>query len=229
VYHGAHNFCSATLSSFYLDILKDRLYTLPGHDARRRSAQTALYVLARDLSRLLAPILCFTTEEVWQELESLSGRTPWDSASIHAERFPTALAEGRDGELLARWGRLVRVREEINKALEQARRSGVIQASLGAEVVVSADAELTEFLRSFGDELRFFLITSAVTFGEVSSAALRSEAVSGLAVEVRPAPGEKCERCWNYTTDVGSDVEWPGICSRCSRSVREILSETGAA
>ena len=194
----------------------------------RRSAQTALLCLATDLCRLAAPILCFTAEEVWQELEALHGRPAWGEVSVHVELFPEPLEIQADAALLERWDRLMKLRQEINKALEIERAAKRIRSSLETRVIVdSSDAETLDFLRSFGDELHFLLITSQVELGQVGEAAFRSEDTPGLAIEVRPADGEKCERCWNFTTDVGSDGEWPGICTRCSASVREILSEAG--
>jgi isoleucyl-tRNA synthetase len=230
VYHGVHQFCSVTLSAFYLDVLKDRLYTMPPRHAARRSAQTVLHRLCSALARLVAPILCFTADEVWQELETLEGRTAWDGSSVHAQLFPEPLEVPCDGALLERWERLMRYREEVNKALEAARRDGRIHASLEAQLAIQADdaADLA-FLRSFGDELRFLFLASGVVFDPVGAAAFRSELVPGLAVEVRAAPGAKCERCWSYALDVGGDADWPGICARCARAVREILSQAEPA
>ena len=224
VYHGLVNFCAVTLSSFYLDILKDRLYTSATRSRTRRSAQTVLYRMAMDLSRLMAPVLAFTAEEVWQELEALHGRRRLDASSIHAQRFPDALGEAEDARLLARWDRLVDLRDEVAKALEIARAAKRIGTSLEAKVRIEAPAEVSAFLQSFGPELRFVFITSGVEFSAVGNGAHRSERVAGLAVEVLSADGTKCERCWNYTTDVGGDRDHPGVCARCAEAVREILS-----
>jgi isoleucyl-tRNA synthetase len=229
IYHGLHRFCNVTLSSFYLDIIKDRLYTSPPKHRGRRSAQTVLHRLATDLCLLAAPVLCFTAEEIWQELESLSGREAWAEETVHARTFPAPLAIAEDRALLERWERLMQLREEVNKALEIARGDKRIGSSLAARVVVEATQPDAEFLRSFGDELRFLFISAEVVFGEVGEAAFRSESVPGLAVEIHPARGSKCGRCWNWESDVGNDEEWPEICARCARSVREILSEAGPA
>ncbi len=230
VYHGVHNLCSVTLSSFYLDVLKDRLYTFPARERARRSAQTVLYRLARDLSRLIAPLLCFTTEEIWQELEAREGRPAWATTTIHVQQFPEPLEVAEDRALLERWERLMRIREEVNKALEQARRAGRIGGSLEACVVIGgSDGDSVDFLRSFGDELRFLFLTSAVGYGEAGADAFHSAELPGLSVTVQAAAGDKCERCWNYTTDVGQDAEWLGICARCSAAVRRIVSERDRA
>jgi isoleucyl-tRNA synthetase len=224
VYHGAHLFCGVTLSAFYLDVLKHRLYTLPPAHPARRAAQTALHALAGGLVRLLAPVLCFTAEEAWQELEQLAGRTAWGPSSVHEQEFPPPLAAAEDPALLARFERLIAVRDEVNQALERARRERVIAGSLDAAVVLdSADPQLLEFLRSFGADLQDLLITSAARCGPVGPEAWRSPAIPGLAVEVRGAPGRKCERCWHYTTDVGAAPEWPGLCAYCADCVRQIL------
>ncbi len=216
VYHALNSFVTVTLSSFYLDVLKDRLYTSPRTATARRSAQTVLYLMASALARLSAPILCFTAEEVWQELEALSGRARWGESSVHAQVFPEPAAAARDPELAARWDRLIAVRETVMKALEQARVEKKIGGSLEAQVAVSAPEDTLSFLRSFGDELRFLFLTSAVTYGPA-----RDE----IEVTVLPAAGAKCQRCWNYTEDVSSDPEWPGACARCARAVRAILLE----
>jgi isoleucyl-tRNA synthetase len=227
VYHGLHQFCAVTLSSFYLDVLKDRLYTAPRRSTERRSAQTVLHRLAMDLDRLMAPLLCFTADEVWQELEALHGRERWGTATVHAERFPDPLPLPEEPALLKRWERLLGFRIEIQKALEAARAAKRIGGSLEAKVRIDAPEESVAFLKSFGEGLRFLLITSGVEFGPVPESALRSETEEGLAVEVARADGEKCARCWNFTTDVGTDADWPEVCGRCASVVREIVSSAG--
>ncbi len=148
---------------------------------------------------------------------------------MHAELFPDPLEAEEDTALLARWERLMKIREEVYKALEIARADKRIGTGLEARVVLEAPEETREFLRTFGDSLRFLFITSEVELGPVGDGAFRSESASDLAVEVRRAEGEKCQRCWNYTTDVGADADWPGICARCSGHVREIVSEAERA
>jgi isoleucyl-tRNA synthetase len=216
VYHALNSFVTVTLSSFYLDVLKDRLYTSPRASIERRSAQTVLFTMASALARLAAPILCFTAEEIWQEIEALQGRPRWGSRSVHAEVFPEPFALPADPALLARWDKLASIREVVMKALEEARVGKMIGSSLAAQVAISGPAETLAFLRSFGDELRFLFLTSGVTFG--------AEAAD-ITVTVSAASGEKCQRCWNFTDDVGSDPEWPGACARCARAVRLILAE----
>jgi isoleucyl-tRNA synthetase len=215
------------LSSFYLDILKDRLYTYPRTHPARRSAQTVLMRLADHLCRLMAPVFSFTAEEIWQQLELLRSREAWAASSVHTQCFPEPLEVPRDEPMLERWDRFIKIREEVNKALELARAAKRIGTSLQARVVLETPDEQTrEFLSSFGDGLRFLLITSAVEFGEAGADAFRSENVPGLAVGVLEAQGQKCGRCWNYTTDVGANTEWPEICGRCATHVDAIGEAT---
>lgn len=224
VYHALHGFCAVDLSAVYLDILKDRLYTFGKRSLGRRSAQTALYRIARDLARLMAPVLCFTAEEVWQELEAIEGRRRWDGASIHTEEFPAAAASAAEPSLVARWERLMEVREEAAKALEEARRNKLIGSSLEAAVRIEAPEELTRFLESFGSVLETVLITSRAEFGPVGESAFRSERIPGLAIEVRRTEGRKCARCWHYRLDVGADPQLPTVCGRCLAAIRETVS-----
>ncbi len=229
VYHGLHHFATVTLSSFYFDILKDRLYTFPAKSPARRSAQTALWLLADGLCRLMAPILCFTAEEIWQRLEALRGNEPWTTHSVHATNFPESPVEQPDRALLDRWERLGQIRAEVNKALELARAAKTIGTSLEACVTLETpDDDTAEFLRSFGDGLRFLLITSGVELGAAGEGAFRSETIEGLVVNVRRAAGDKCERCWHYTEDVGGDGTWPTICARCVENVRTIIEQERA-
>jgi isoleucyl-tRNA synthetase len=210
VYHELNRFCTVTLSSVYLDILKDRLYTSPRRSRERRSAQTVLRGLASGMARLAAPILCFTSEEVWQELEGLSGRERWGSSTVHAQVFPEAGSLPEDRELVDRFDRLFVVREEIYKALEQARAAKRIGSALDAKVRIAAPREIVDLLASFGADLRFLLIVSGFELVEAAA----------TSVEVLPADGTKCERCRNWTEDVGADTDYPTICARCAAAVR---------
>jgi len=217
VYHALNSFVTVTLSSFYLDVLKDRLYTSPRASVARRSAQTVLWTMASEIARLAAPILCFTAEEVWQELEALQGRERWAEASVHAQVFPEPSSLPADPALQERWDRMIGIREIVMKALEEARAGKTIGSSLEAQVAISGPEETLAFLRSFGDDLRFLFLTSGVVFDAVAN---------DVTVAVLPATGAKCQRCWNYTSDVGADPEWPGACARCAGAVRLILAES---
>ena len=195
-------FCSEDLGGFYLDILKDRLYTAGTDSKARRSAQNALYQILQRLVRLMAPILSFTAEEVW----ALAGGDRDATVFTHTwEEFPAA---AYSPELLERWGKIRGVRSEVQKQLEEARTAGKIGSSLQAEVEVRASGSKLELLRSLKDDLRFVLITS--------SAVLKPVAVTAdEAVIVTPSAHAKCGRCWHYRDDVGADQAHPGLCGRC--------------
>ena len=218
-----HRFCAVTLSSLYLDILKDRLYIEPPGSKDRRSAQTAIRIILEAVTKLMAPILCFTAEEVWQ---ALLGRRAGDAleASVHTQEFPEPLPLGEDADLLARWGRLLEVREEVLKALEIARAGSVIGNGLEAEVVVEAPPDLHPLLERHAALLPTLFIVSRATLGKAAEVTHESERFPGLRLAVLKAPGRKCERCWNVTRDVGGDQELPGLCARCVRAVRSILA-----
>ena len=197
-------FCSEELGGFYLDILKDRLYT-SGEDTRaRRAAQNALHHIAHGLLRLMAPVLSFTADEAWP---ILTGK-PDDSVLLHTwYRFPDTGAD-----LLKRWDRLRELRSEVQKQLEAKRASGQIGSSLQAEVTITADSEETaSLLKSLDDDLRFVLLTSAARVDGPEGAA--------MTVDVRPSTHNKCERCWHYRADVGHDPAHPGICGRCTSNL----------
>ena len=193
-----HNFCSEDLGAFYLDVLKDRLYTTAAASRARRSAQNALWHILQTVTRLIAPVLSFTAEEIW----SLIGK----SESVFLELWHTLPAQEGEAELLRNWQRLRELRALATKRLEELRVAGQIGASLQAEVTYYADGEDYELLASLGDDLRFVLITSSA----------RVERMSGeTRLEAAPSPHAKCERCWHYRADVGVDPQHPGLCGRC--------------
>jgi len=189
-------FCSEDLGGFYLDILKDRLYTSAKDSRARRSAQNALYHITHSLLRLMAPVLSFTADEAWP----IFTRNEGDSVLLHTwHRFPDA-----GGDLCARWDEIRMARSEVQREIESLRAAGEIGSSLQAEVEVHANGERFELLKSLADDLRFVLITS--------QARIVQDAHS---VMVRPSPHAKCERCWHYRADVGSDPAHAEICGRC--------------
>ncbi|MBS1196229.1 MAG: isoleucine-tRNA ligase [Proteobacteria bacterium] len=192
-------FCSEDLGGFYLDILKDRLYTAAPNSKARRSAQSALWHILQALTKLMAPILSFTAEEVWQ---ILTGK-PEESVMLHLwHNLPRP--EG-GGELLSKWSKLREVRAEVVKALEEVRIEGKIGSSLQAEVTLYASGENYDQLAALGDDLKFVFIVSKVMV-------LRAESDR---LEVQPSPHQKCERCWHVREDVGANAEHPELCSRC--------------
>jgi isoleucyl-tRNA synthetase len=194
-------FCSEDLGAFYLDVLKDRLYTTAPKSLERRSAQTALWHITHAMLRWMAPFLSFTAEEAWPIL------APGQSPSIFSETFWRF--DAPDAALLSRWQRLRAIRDEVNKAIEALRTEGKVGSSLQADVRVSAAAEDQALLSSLGDELKFVFITSKANVA----------AGDGLAVAVSPSSGTKCERCWHWRDDVGHDKAHPALCGRCTSNL----------
>jgi isoleucyl-tRNA synthetase len=196
------NFCSEDLGAFYLDILKDRLYTTAADSRARRAAQSALHHILQALVRLMAPILSFTAEEIWQVLY----RDHDDSVMLHGWHELPAVPQ--ESVLVARWQVLREVKIEVQKVLEELRVAGCIGSSLAAEVEVRAGGERHALLAGLGNDLRFVLIASKATLVKVDAQA--EEGV--VAVASRHA---KCARCWHYREDVGGDPEHPELCGRC--------------
>ena len=212
VYHTIHTFCAVDLSSFYLDVLKDRLYVSHPESLKRRSSQTALYHLVNGLVRLLAPILSFTSEEIWQAFRPM---TPFKETSVHLTRFDETLETFKDTTLAERWEHLLDIRQEVSKILENARREKQIGHSLDAHITLTVDEKDAAFLKDYESELDDIFIVSAVT--------LVPSAEKELSIEVRPAGGEKCERCWHYKTDVGQDTNYPVVCGRCASVLHKLM------
>jgi isoleucyl-tRNA synthetase len=217
IYHALCNFCTVDLSALYLDVLKDRLYTAPRKSRRRRSAQTALYLLVDALARVMAPLLPFTADEVWQHMPAVAGRP----ASIHLTLLPEPDARLKDPELAERWEKLLLVRGEVTKALETARADKRIGHALDAAVTLFASAPLYDELTLYADELRSLFIVSNVALQNAAAPgdAFESVELTGLKITVAPAAGKKCERCWVHETTVGEDPEHPTICGRCSSAI----------
>lgn len=191
-------FCSEDLGSFYLDILKDRLYTSAPNSAARRSAQTALWHITQALTKWLAPILSFTAEETWQLLN------PDENDSVFFGKWHAIPSVENSGALVARWTRLRELRGIVQKRLEELRVEGQIGSSLQAEVKISANGDDLALLQSLGDDLRFVLITSQAHVD-----------AGDLGVEAHSSRYTKCDRCWHWRSDVGSNTEHPSICGRC--------------
>jgi len=199
-------FCSEDLGGFWLDILKDRLYTNGKSSKARRSAQSALHHVTQILLRLMAPMLSFTAEEAWAILNPTPDGDPPDSVFMHTWNDVLPKQEG-EKELIARWSRIREIRAEVLKRLEDARAGGAIGSSLQANVSLHVGAQDLALLRSLGEDLKFVLITSSATVGESSDGA--------MAIEVRASRDAKCERCWHYRKDVGASSHHPTICGRC--------------
>jgi isoleucyl-tRNA synthetase len=205
-----NRFCTVAMSAFYLDILKDRLYAEKTDGRLRRSAQSALWHILDAMVKLMAPILSFTADEIWRVM-------PHDKAAadeVFLVDFPKV--PDPDADLLARWSRLIAMRGVVTKTLEEARADRFIGNSLAAKVTIECNDEMRLFLRSFGEVLPDLFIVSGVEFGKAGGKyAHESEEVAGLKVSVDKADGEKCERCWKFSTTVGSDSDHPKICTRC--------------
>jgi len=220
IYHNLNYFCGTTMSAFYLDILKDRLYTAGTNSKERRSAQTALYIILDGILRLMSPILCFTAAEAWDCLHGLTESEAVGEKSIHFAEFPSANDIQCDAGMMEKWSQLIRIRSEITKALEIARREKVIGHPLEAEVLLRAEGELMNFLDSEWQTVKEISIISELSRLQEDSVEkgirFASEEISGFLIQVQPAQGEKCARCWTRSTSVGTNVEHPEICDRCS-------------
>lgn len=200
-------YCSEDLGAFYLDILKDRLYTTGANSLARRSAQTALWTITQAMLRWMAPFLSFTAEEAWAVLGT-EGKTPAATKlSIFMDQYLSL--DTPDEALLAKWARIRTVREAVNKDIETLRAAGQVGASLQAEVALTVPAEEHAILASLGDDLKFVFITSAITL------------VAGHAqsISVTASNGIKCERCWHYRSDIGVDAAHPTLCGRCTSNL----------
>ena len=215
LYHAVNSFCTVEMSAFYLDILKDRVYTSRSDSVERRSAQTAMYLILEAIVRLSAPVLSFTSDEVWQYMPG-----PREE-SVHLAEFPKLSPENREDALVERWDRIIKVRAEVSKALEQARVQKVIGHSLDAMVTIAAPSELLAFLTGYAAELKSIFIVSKVELTEVLEGEFfAAEGVQGLNIQVTAAPGAKCERCWCYDEEIGRDAEHPTICPKCLKAVK---------
>ncbi|WP_455812491.1 isoleucine--tRNA ligase [Pseudomonas graminis] len=211
-------FCSVEMGSFYLDIIKDRQYTAKSDGLARRSCQTALWYIVEALVRWMAPIMSFTADEIWGYLPGKR------SQYVFTEEWFDGLFSLEDNQPMndSYWAELLKVRGEVNKVIEQARADKRIGGSLEASVTLYADADLAAKLTSLGEELRFVLLTSGAQVADYAQAtddAQQSEAVKGLKIALQKAEGEKCPRCWHYTSDIGQNAEHADVCGRCVTNV----------
>jgi isoleucyl-tRNA synthetase len=221
IYHRVNHFCVVDLSAFYFDVIKDRLYTYAPNSPARRSAQTAVWRICEAMAHLLAPILTFTCEEVWQHLPKMPER----GDSVHVAKFPDAAdvlgsanVPEEDSQQASDWTTLLSVREQVLKALEEERNSKRIGKSLEAQLIITGADPAYSILKRYADQLRYLFIVSQVTLVQGSG----NGAGGGVHVEVKKADGAKCDRCWNYSTHVGEDNTYPTICERCSAVLKEL-------
>ena len=214
VYQTLYNFCTVTLSARYFDIIKDRLYTAAPRSLERRSAQTALYRIADALARMLAPILVFTADEIWENLPKDETRP----ASVHLTELPRAQEEKDSTELLIAWGHIFMYRDQVLAELEKARAAKTIGSSLEARVELVVGSRAFGLLDRYRDQLRYIFIVSQVQLSEARVDVEKEY----LEVKVGRAEGQKCERCWNYSTRVGESSRYPTACERCVKALEEI-------
>ena len=226
VYQTIHHFCAVDMSSFYLDIIKDRQYTMAKDSAGRRSAQTAMYLITDALTRWIAPVLSFTSDEIWQHLrEQSEANKAHRSPTPFTETYLDTLSDSVSESAISRqdWAMVTEVRDAVSKALESLRTDGLIGGALDASVTVYASSDVRNTLAKIGEELRFVFITSQAHIADIAD---KPEAIDILsthghsfAVEVAKADGSKCVRCWHVREDVGSDAVHPDICKRCISNV----------
>ncbi len=216
IFHAIHNFCVVDMSNFYLDIIKDRLYTEKCDSKKRRAAQSAMFKILSALTRLIAPVLAYTSEEIWQFMPHAEGE---DEKSVLFNEMPKADGTFVSDEFEAKWDKLLLVKSDVSKALEVARNEKTIGKSLDASIVLGVDADMKAFLESFENSLEEIFIVSEVKFADALEGAFKGE--SGIDIKVSAAEGEKCERCWIYSKTVGECAEHKTLCSRCAAVIGE--------
>ena len=206
VYHDINEFCVVDMSNFYLDIIKDRLYTSKPDSTKRRAAQSVMYEILQALVVMLAPFICYTAEEIWSFMPHKDGEK---FESVMLTKWPELNEKYNNKELEEKWEKIVSLKEEVAKKLEEARAEKVIGHSLNAKVILSAEEKEYEFLKDVEKELIPVFIVSDL------------EIIKGKKdIKIEVAQGEKCERCWMYSTTVGEDKENPTICHRCSENLK---------
>ncbi len=216
LFHAIHNFCVVDMSNFYLDVIKDRLYTSRAGSKERRAAQTVMHHLLDMLVRLIAPVLSFTAEEIWQYMP---GDATGREVSVLMEELPKIREEYIDEVLGEKYDKLLAVRYEVARALERARTQKVIGHSLDARVDLYPEKKIHQFLGTIKEDLSTLFIVSRVEVHHpeetAPASAVEGEDLAGMMISVSQAEGEKCERCWVYSTTVGASEEHPRVCSRC--------------
>ena len=214
VFHALHNFCVVDMSNFYLDVIKDRLYAEKTNSDTRRAAQTVIYKVLDTLTRLVAPILAFTSEEIWQFMPHAKSH---DTTSVLFNDMPSSVGN-YDEEFMAYWEKIHKIRDDVKKALENARNQKIIGASLDAHLILTASGEMLDFIKSVPN-LKDVFIVSSLEISEGDSGEFKGE--EDLYVTVKAATGKKCARCWTYSDSVGQNSEHPEICDRCARVIGE--------
>ena len=215
LFHAIHNFCTVEMSSFYLDIIKDRLYVSKADDPARRSAQTAMYEILNDLIVMISPVLSFTMEEVWQFMKKPANAPE----SVQMLPWPEVKEEYLNEELETKFDNFIAIRGEVTKVLEGHRQNKTIGNSLEAKVVLFAEGEALDILKSVEKDLPTLLIVSQVEVNEGAAGGEEATGRADLKVTVKPADGHKCERCWTYSESVGKNPDHPDLCERCAAVV----------
>ncbi|MCA1794139.1 MAG: isoleucine--tRNA ligase [Desulfotignum sp.] len=221
IYHALHNFCVVDLSAFYLDIIKDRLYTSPPASPRRKDAQTVMAFILDALVKIMAPILPFTAEEIYTHMPlGKAGKE-----SIHMEPMAVSDPAWQNPELAGKWQQILVLRSEVTKALEDARKVKLIGHPLDAALEIKLpDTTFRNMLQSLDQDLSdIFIVSSAVLVDSLDTGAFQGKEIQGLEIAVKKATGEKCERCWRFSNAIGQDSSHPTACDRCTAALQKIL------
>lgn len=213
VYHAIHNFCVVDMSNFYLDVIKDRLYVEKADSKERRAAQTAMYMILDGMTRLISPILAYTSDEIWQAMKHDASA---DAENVVLNQMPEPTGVNVDETFIQTWDRIHDIRDAVKKALELARNEKLIRASLDAKVQLFCDGEMYDFVKSVEAELPVVFIVSQVGLIKGGKGTFVSEDLPELSVTVLPAEGDKCSRCWTYSNTVGSNEKHPEVCAHCA-------------
>lgn len=216
-YHAIHNFCVVDMSNFYLDVLKDRLYVEKTNSETRRAAQTVMYTILDGMTRLVSPILAFTSDEIWHSMPHDSNA---DAECVLYNDLPTSTGVNVDEEFIAKWDKIHKIRNDVKKALEIARKNKIIGASLDAKVQLFCTGELFDFVKSVENELTTAFIVSQVEVINDGKGEFEGEELPELSVTVSHADGVKCARCWSYSDTVGNHSEYSDVCSRCAEVLK---------
>jgi isoleucyl-tRNA synthetase len=220
IYHALHNFCVVDLSAFYLDIIKDRLYTFPPASAKRRDAQTVMALILDTLVKIMAPILPFTAEEIYAYLP----RGDDKKESVHMEPMAVPDPRWQDRNLADKWARILTLRSEVTKALEAARKEKLIGHPLDAALEIKLpDMGLRQIVQNLDLDLSdIFIVSSARLVDDPDQAGFQGKEIPGLEIVVKKASGEKCERCWRFSNAIGQDSSHPTACDRCTAALHQI-------
>ena len=208
VYHAIHNFCVVDMSNFYLDVLKDRLYTEKADSKARRAAQTSIYIILNAMTRMIAPILAYTSDEIWKYMPHSSNEK---AEHVVYNEMPEKVDISIDDDFMAFWDEIHELRDDVKKSLETFIKDKTIKSSLEAKVTLGASGDKLAFLKKAENELATAFIVSEVEIIDNSSE---------LEIRIDKAEGEKCERCWVISKTVGENSEHPTLCSRCCENLK---------